>query len=100
MSTVHDTAVDLTTVIHHLEGLASGLREAHRRVPEVNAACDALTCAAVLLRTQHGSTGGQAHTELLHDAVGLARATVEGTKYACRDRMGTRQAAEGRRGRS
>lgn len=90
MSAVHDTVVDLSTVIHHLEGLALELRDANRRIPEVNAACDALTCAAVLLRTQHGAMDGQALTDLLHDAVGLARSTVEGTKYACRERMGVR----------
>ncbi|MGW1373635.1 hypothetical protein ACWD6P_05060 [Streptomyces sp. NPDC002446] len=101
MSTVHETTVDLTTVVRQLETLAVELRGSHRqRIPEVSAACDALTCAAVLLRTQQDGPDGAAthadhatHTDLLYDAVALARSTVEAAKYACRERMGSRRGA-------
>ncbi|MGW1893545.1 hypothetical protein ACWCP6_25345 [Streptomyces sp. NPDC002004] len=92
MSAVHETAVELTTVVQQLERLALELRDSRRlRIPaEVSAACDALSCAAVLLRTQQDSPDGHAtHTDLLHDAVALARSTVEATKFACRERMGS-----------
>lgn len=91
MGAVHEKTVDLATVVQHLETLALELRGSHRRVPEVSAACDALTCAAVLLRTQQDAPDGHAtQADLLYDAVALARSAVEATKYACRERMGSR----------
>ncbi|CAM3715171.1 hypothetical protein [Nocardiopsis rhodophaea] len=94
MGAVHETTVDLTTVVQHLEWLALELRDSHRqRMPaEISAACDALTCAAVLLRTQQDVPDGHAaHTDLLYDAVAFARSTVETTKMACRERRGSRR---------
>ncbi|MFI6403218.1 hypothetical protein [Streptomyces sp. NPDC050548] len=92
-----ETAADLTAVVPHLERLALELRDAgSRRIPaEVSAACDALACAAVLLRTQQGVPDGHlTHTALLHDAMALARSAVEATKYACRARTGSRLEGE------
>lgn len=97
MSTVHEQPADLATVPGHLETLAAALRRSDRRVPEISAACDALACAAVLLRTQPQLTAGEtgkpeetAHADLLYEALGLGRSIVETTKYACRARMGAR----------
>ncbi|MEU0007610.1 hypothetical protein ABZ079_25845 [Streptomyces sp. NPDC006314] len=90
---------DLAAVARDLESLALELRDAgRRRIPaEVSAASDALICAAYLLRArQDVSDGRPARTDLLHDAVALARSTVEATKYACRERMGARRDADGR----
>lgn len=90
---------DLAAVAQDLERLALELRDAgRRRIPaEVSAASDALTCAAYLLRArQDASDGHPARTDLLHDAVALARSTVEATKYACRERMGARRGADHR----
>lgn len=90
--------MDLTTVARDLERLASELRAPRlRRIPpEVSAACDALSCAAVLLRTQQDDPDGDAtRSELLYDAVALARSAVEATKVACRERTGTRARGAG-----
>ncbi|MFH8409812.1 hypothetical protein ACH4FX_34290 [Streptomyces sp. NPDC018019] len=98
MSTVQETTVDLTTVVRDLERLASELRAPRlRRIPpEISAACDALSCAAVLLRTQQHVPGGDAmRRELLFDAVALARSTVEATKVACRERARARAGGSG-----
>jgi hypothetical protein len=89
--------VDLATVPDELERLAATLLGSGQRVPEISAACDALACAAVLLRTQRHLTAGDAgHADLLHESLGLARSVVETTKYACRARTGARREA-GRR---
>lgn len=97
MSIIHESTEDLATqdlaaVIHQLEMLDRQLRTSPRwRVPEVWAACDALACAAALLRTQQDSPVGHADdTALLHDAIALARSTVEATKFAARERIGPR----------
>ncbi|MFI6044547.1 hypothetical protein ACIA8C_23170 [Nocardia sp. NPDC051321] len=97
MSIIHESTEDLatqdfTTVIHQLELLDRQLRSSPRwRVPEVWAACDALACAAALLRTQQSSPVGPAgDATLLQDAIALARSTVEATKFAARERIGTR----------
>ncbi|MFJ4202012.1 hypothetical protein ACIP2Y_20570 [Streptomyces sviceus] len=98
MSTVHETTVDLTTVVRDLEKLAAELRAPRlRRIPpEISAACDALSCAAVLLRTRQHVPGGDAmRGELLFDAIALARSTVEATKVACRERAGARVGGSG-----
>ncbi|MFJ2743740.1 hypothetical protein ACIO3O_29285 [Streptomyces sp. NPDC087440] len=91
-SSVSETAVDLTTVVQQLEWLEGQLRAPRRlRIPaEVSAACDALACAAVLLRArqQDGADDRAEPMVLLHDAMALARSTVEATKYACRARTG------------
>lgn len=88
MSTVHEPTVDLAAVVGYLEGLALELRASRRwRIPEVSAACDALTCAAVLLRTQQD--GSDSDSDLLYDAIALARSTVEATKFAARERLGS-----------
>ncbi|HKN54631.1 MAG TPA: hypothetical protein VJX66_19175 [Amycolatopsis sp.] len=88
MSTVHESAVDLPAVVQDLERLSLELRAEHRwRIPEVSGACDALACAAVLLRTQGD---GENPTDLLYDAIALARSTVETTKFAARERTGDR----------
>ncbi|SDI12387.1 hypothetical protein SAMN05192558_101536 [Actinokineospora alba] len=91
MSTAHEAAADFASAVELLENLAVELRGSRGwRVPEVSAACDALTCAAALLRTQQDSVDGDhSHTELLHDAIGLARSTVEATKWAARERIGS-----------
>jgi hypothetical protein len=87
MSAVHETAVDLPMVVRHLEALAAELLGGSPRpIPEISAACDALACAAVLLRTQQG--GGDGDMGLWHDAIALARSAVEATKFACRERAG------------
>ncbi|MER5296161.1 MULTISPECIES: hypothetical protein [Streptomyces] len=99
MSAVHETAVELTTVVQHLEKLAWELRDSsRRRIPaEVSAACDALNCAALLLRThQDVADGHTARMDLLYEAVALARSTVEATKMACREHAGARSRAGGR----
>jgi hypothetical protein len=93
MGAVHAATADLTTVIQHLERLAARLRGSGGLVPEVSAACDALTCAAVLLRTQDVGCSHSTHTELLYDAIALARSTVESTKFACWERAGSRPGA-------
>ncbi|MFE7650706.1 hypothetical protein [Streptomyces phaeoluteigriseus] len=88
MSAVHETTADLATIVRDLERLALELRAPRlRRIPPaISAACDALTCAAVLLRAQQNFPEGDAtRTALLHDAVALARSTVETTKIACRE---------------
>ncbi|MGW1680855.1 hypothetical protein [Saccharopolyspora sp. NPDC002376] len=88
MSTVHETTADLTAIIDHLERLVLEIRASGRwRIPEISAACDALACAAALLRTQQD--GNLAHAPLLHDAIALARSTVEATKFAARERIGS-----------
>jgi hypothetical protein len=91
MSTVYESTADLTLVVEHLETLAMELRAARSwRIPEVSAACDALACAAVLLRTQQDSPDSHAeHADLLLDAIALARSTVEATKFAARERAGS-----------
>lgn len=97
MSIVHESTEDLATqdlaaVVQQLEMLDRQLRTSPRwRVPEVWAACDALACAAALLRTQQDSPVGRtADASLLHDAIALARSTVEATKFAARERIGAR----------
>jgi hypothetical protein len=99
MSTVHESTVDITAVVQHLERLALELRASRRwRIPEVSAACDALACAAVLLRTQQDSPGSQpSDTELLRDAIALARSAVEATKFAARERIGSHPPVTGKR---
>ncbi|WP_327419589.1 hypothetical protein [Streptomyces sp. NBC_01233] len=97
MRVVQETT-DLTTVVQDLERLALELRDPGRkRIPaEISAACDALTCAAHLLRThQEFMDGNDTRTDLLYDSVALARSMVEATKYVCRERMGSRQGAGG-----
>jgi hypothetical protein len=85
---VPEKVTDLAAVVRDLERLAGELGGASRRVPEVSAACDAVTCAAVLLRTQQGNP--ESKTELLYDAIALARSAVEATKFACREHLGAR----------
>ncbi|MBQ0826569.1 hypothetical protein [Streptomyces tagetis] len=90
---------DLTAVARELERLALELCDGERRrLPaELSAAGDALVCAALLLRARQGASDGTpVRPELLHDAVALARSTVETAKYACREHPGTRLGA-GRR---
>lgn len=91
MSTVYESTADLTSVAQHLETLAMELRATRSwRIPEISAACDALACAAALLRTQQDSPDNHAkHTDLLLDAIALARSTVEATKFAARERAGS-----------
>ncbi|MEU6758162.1 hypothetical protein AB0892_07190 [Streptomyces sp. NPDC005409] len=98
MRAVHETAVDLTTVVPYLEMLASELRNSRlpRTTAELSAASDALTCAALLLRTQQAAPEGNT-TELLLEAMAVARSTVESTKYACRARVGSRAGVDGAR---
>ncbi|MEU3914327.1 MULTISPECIES: hypothetical protein [unclassified Streptomyces] len=96
MGAVHEATADLTTVVRHLEDLARELRDPRRPSipPEVSAASDALTCAAVLLRArQDPADGDLTRTDLLYDAVALARSAVESAKTACRARTGTRMQA-------
>lgn len=90
MSTVHESTTDLAAVVQYLERLALEFRSSDRwRIPEVSAACDALACAAVLLRTQQDSPDGHlTHIELLRDALASARSAVEATKFAARERVG------------
>jgi hypothetical protein len=90
---VPEKVADLTTVVRDLERLAGELGGGSRRVPEVSAACDALTCAAVLLRTQQDDPDSK--TELLYDAIALARSAVEATKFACREHLGARPPGPG-----
>ncbi|GAU68935.1 hypothetical protein SSP35_09_01790 [Streptomyces sp. NBRC 110611] len=99
MRTGPETTVDLAAVVQQLEALAGELRDASRRLtPEVSAACDALGCAAVLLRSQQGAADGDAaRSDLLYDAVAMARSAVESAKFACRARMGSRAGTSGRR---
>jgi hypothetical protein len=91
MSALHETTAGLATIVRDLERLALELRAPHmRRIPPtISAACDALTCAAALLRAQQEPRDGDAtRTDLLRDAVAMARSTVETTKMACREHRG------------
>jgi len=93
VSTLRETTADLATAVEYLERLVLELGGSRRwRVPEISAACDALTCAAVLLRTQQERTGGRPaeSDDLLHEAIALARSTVEAAKFAARERIGSR----------
>ncbi|MFD4736162.1 hypothetical protein ACFY7Y_16325 [Streptomyces virginiae] len=93
MGAVHEATADLTTVVRQLEELARELRAPRlpRIPPEISAASDALTCAAALLRARQDATDGEAtRTDLLYDAVALARSAVESAKAACREPTGTR----------
>ncbi|MET7641809.1 hypothetical protein [Streptomyces sp. NPDC005438] len=92
MSIGHEKPEGLPTLTQHLETLATRLRHSDQRVPEISAARDALTCAALLLRTQQHHEDATLHTDLLHEAVGVARSVVETTKYACRARTGIHRA--------
>lgn len=85
-----EPTADLAAIAEYLDRLAGELRSSSRwRVPEISAAGEAVACAAVLLRTQQaGPNGHSPHTDLLRDAIALARSTVETAKYAAREHYG------------
>ena len=71
---------------HRLEALAHDLRGSpHGDEPDLWAAGEALRCAAALLRSRAPTVPTQQVPALLHDAVALARSSVEATKFALRE---------------
>jgi hypothetical protein len=78
--------VQLDDSVHLLHELAGELLNSPiRHDPDIFATCEAIECAATLLRARQADTDSrQTAVELLRDAVALARSTVEATKYTVR----------------
>ncbi|WP_320775619.1 hypothetical protein [Streptomyces sp. CRN 30] len=99
-TTVAQGTAGLAATVRDLEELAQELRapRARRVPPAISAASDALTCAALLLRAQQDTPGTDVtRADLLHDALALARSTVETVKIACREHRGTSTEGAGAR---
>lgn len=77
----------LGDTVHQLQRLAHELRNSPmHHEPDIFATCEALECAATLLRARQPGPDPRQTAKLLHDAVALARSTVEAAKYTARDR--------------
>lgn len=69
--------------VHQLQRLAHELRSSPmQHEPDIFATCEAIECAATLLRARQPDTDPRPTATLLHDAIALARSTVEAAKYA------------------